>query len=289
MSDKKLIFVVDDDADARNLIKYSLSPHYHVMTFETPTPALKMSTETRPYLILADINMPNIDGIEMLRVLKEHPFTYDIPVICISADDSSTVRERIKDAGGMGLIKKPFDTKSLHSAIEGLLNSAFLHLKDRSGHLSYYIYYNRLEQERLLDQLCEKGIQRGKKVYFLSWRKGEAYKENQLLQDFIKQEQLVFLEVKNTLLTRFPYLQDLSPIYHDLKAFYVYPPRESILIIDDLRQLLGADLHLMEQKVITLIELLKRDFAEINILSIKSRNKEINNSLQKIAREFVNS
>ena len=285
---KKILYVVDSDPEIRAMIKVLLAKQYHVMSFENPTLALKMATEIPPYVILLDLHMPNIDGFEMLRMLKEHPFTYDIPVICTGADEAEGVRERIHEYGGLGFIQKPFETNLLFRSIEGFVGSVFSHIKDKTGRFNYYIHYNHREKEDLLNSIFEKSTGAETPIYLISWKKGEHYQENQLVQDLINKEKLIFLEVKNTLPTRFPYLQDLSPVFNDLEQFFHIPPRNSHIIIDEIKFLIPGKQYLMEEKIITFIDFLKRDFKEVTILNTNSRQKEINVFLQQIAREFIN-
>ena len=111
---EKLIFVVDDETDIRALVSENLRIYgYKTREFPEGNSLLKEITKTKPDLIILDIMMPGIDGLEVCKILKNKKETFDIPIILL------TVRGQINDieegfkAGANAYIVKPFSPSRL--------------------------------------------------------------------------------------------------------------------------------------------------------------------------------
>ncbi len=103
------ILVVDDIAANRNLLGATLEPHgYEVLLAPNGAAALKVAARARPNLILMDVNMPEMDGYEACRRLKEMPGLAEIPVIFITANDDAESLVKGFQSGGVDFITKPF-------------------------------------------------------------------------------------------------------------------------------------------------------------------------------------
>jgi len=104
----ELILIVEDDAASRKLLRDVLGVNgYRTIECETGEEALRLASELSPSLILMDIQLPGISGIEALKRLREDASTKTIPVIAVTA--SVTLREQsdIKEAGFDGFQSKP--------------------------------------------------------------------------------------------------------------------------------------------------------------------------------------
>ena len=102
------IFVVDDNAS--NLMKCNdvLSEKYNVYTFNSGARLFKMLDKLTPNLILLDIEMPEMDGYEVIKQLKENPLTEKIPVIFLTGSESIEVEMKGFSLGAIDFIRKPF-------------------------------------------------------------------------------------------------------------------------------------------------------------------------------------
>ena len=106
------ILVVDDVPDNVKLLAYELSDHGHeVLTAIDGLQALEMAGSERPDVILLDIMMPGIDGIEVCRRLKADAGLRPVPVILISALERQDDVVRGLDAGAHDYITKPFNDR----------------------------------------------------------------------------------------------------------------------------------------------------------------------------------
>lgn len=118
------ILIVDDQEVVRELICAVLEDDFQTMTVSSGAECLALVDDTSPDLILLDVSMPDMDGYELCRKLREHATMATIPIIFVSA--SITNDDRIKgfEAGGDDYVHKPIDE-------ELLLDRINLHLKRR--------------------------------------------------------------------------------------------------------------------------------------------------------------
>jgi PAS domain S-box-containing protein len=107
------ILIVDDNTDMRSYIKSLLHDKYNVTTSNNGADALKLMKASLPDLILSDIMMPVMDGIQLLKAVKENPVTQNIPVILLSARAGEESKIEGYETGADDYLIKPFSTKEL--------------------------------------------------------------------------------------------------------------------------------------------------------------------------------
>ncbi|HET91950.1 MAG TPA: hybrid sensor histidine kinase/response regulator [Chloroflexi bacterium] len=108
------ILVIDDTAHVRLLLSQMLVAQGHeVRVAESGAQALEMTVAAVPDLILLDIMMPEMDGYEVCRRLKENPLTGNIPIIFISALDQTADKIKAFTVGGVDYVTKPFQPKEV--------------------------------------------------------------------------------------------------------------------------------------------------------------------------------
>lgn len=112
---EKRILVVDDEPEMRWLIRIGLDKAngYQVIEAASGQEALEKAGLYHPDLILMDIGMPGMTGLEACRQLKSTPLGRDIPVIFVSAWSSNEYRQAAEEAGGADFMPKPFSVKRL--------------------------------------------------------------------------------------------------------------------------------------------------------------------------------
>jgi DNA-binding response OmpR family regulator len=115
---RKKVFIVDDEVVNLKIAKNALSDHYDVFPLDSGKAMLNMLASVQPDLILLDIMMPEMDGLEALKHLKANKQTANIPVIFLtSKGDIGTVLEGI--SGGIrDYIIKPFDPTQLRERMD---------------------------------------------------------------------------------------------------------------------------------------------------------------------------
>lgn len=119
----KTILVVDDSSTTRSLIASQLSEcgDYEIQEAATGFEALKMLPAGKVDLIITDINMPDINGLELISFVRENPIYHDIPTVIISTEDSAEDRKRGMELGAEEYIVKPFTAEELRVAVERVL------------------------------------------------------------------------------------------------------------------------------------------------------------------------
>jgi CheY-like chemotaxis protein len=112
------ILVVDDVPENLKLVRILLSKQgFEVHTATTAEDALEMARKIHPRLILADIRLPGMDGLEMTRRLKADPETTDIAIIAITALAMKGDEQKAFDAGCDAYITKPINVKTFPTLI----------------------------------------------------------------------------------------------------------------------------------------------------------------------------
>ena len=118
------VLVVEDEEHIQRLVKIVLEKNGHnVSTADTGEEALeKLEGGLKLQLILLDIMMPGIDGLQVLRIVKSNQLTKDIPVVMLTAlAQESVVLQGIK-LGAKGYIRKPFHPKDLVERVTSFLS-----------------------------------------------------------------------------------------------------------------------------------------------------------------------
>jgi len=118
------ILIVEDNPLNMELATDILEACGHeILQADNAEKGIARAREERPDLILMDIRLPGMDGLEATAILKANPETRDIPVIALTAQAMPNDREKAEEAGCDGYIIKPFDTKLLPAAISRALES----------------------------------------------------------------------------------------------------------------------------------------------------------------------
>ena len=117
------ILVVDDNEDLRSFIQSLLSEECRVLTAADGEEAFQKATREQPDLIISDVMMPVMDGLECCRRLKSQLATSHIPIILLTAKTLDEQRAEGYDSGADAYISKPFSEKVLLTRINNLLRS----------------------------------------------------------------------------------------------------------------------------------------------------------------------
>ncbi len=122
-SDKPLVLIVDDNASMRNYIRSILLPHYNIIEAQNGEEALAEARKNVPQIVISDVMMPVMDGLELSRRMKEDMSISHIPVILLTARVLEEQRAEGYATGADSYITKPFSASTLTARIENLLRN----------------------------------------------------------------------------------------------------------------------------------------------------------------------
>jgi CheY-like chemotaxis protein len=116
------IVVVEDNADNRLLVRAILESDHDVIEYDSGVTALRCIADDAPDLILLDISLPEMDGVQVLRGLREDSRLQSVPVIALTAHAMSSDRSRFLEAGFDEYVAKPItDDSELQEKIRRLV------------------------------------------------------------------------------------------------------------------------------------------------------------------------
>ncbi len=122
-SDKPLVLVIDDNRDIREMVSELLSADYNIITASNGSEGVKKAAKYVPDLVICDVMMPVMDGLECCRRLKEEAVTSHIPVLMLTACSMDEQRVQGYDNGADGYLSKPFSADVLKSRSASLIKN----------------------------------------------------------------------------------------------------------------------------------------------------------------------
>lgn len=115
----KTILIVDDAQTIRHLARFALSKGgYSVVEAEDGVQGLKALENNAVDLIITDLNMPNMNGLDMCKAVKSNDRTKNIPIFMLTTESSQDIAQQGKEIGVMAWIVKPFIPEKLLSAVQ---------------------------------------------------------------------------------------------------------------------------------------------------------------------------
>jgi two-component system, cell cycle response regulator DivK len=112
------VLIVEDNQDYRELVDFFLKlKGFEVILANDGIEGVELATSEHPHIILMDLNLPNLDGWEATKIIKQNLSTAHIPIIAVSANCTGPKSNRILEAGAVGCIQKPIDIESLPDLI----------------------------------------------------------------------------------------------------------------------------------------------------------------------------
>jgi DNA-binding response OmpR family regulator len=119
---KPLVLLIDDEVAYAKVIGEALKKHgFEVVIACNAGEALEIFQQTKPSLILLDVMMPEIDGLTLLKWLREHSEQEDLPIHVVSAKAQEADKQAALKAGANGFIAKPFSLDELLQTVGSYL------------------------------------------------------------------------------------------------------------------------------------------------------------------------
>lgn len=123
LADRPTVLVIDDNADIRHYVHSLLADDYHVLEAPEASSGIRLAMKYVPDVIVSDVMMPGMDGVECCRRLKSELQTCHIPVILLTACSLDEQRIQGYNGGADSYISKPFNSQLLLSRIRNLIDS----------------------------------------------------------------------------------------------------------------------------------------------------------------------
>lgn len=121
---KPVLLIVDDDAEIRDYLKQQLSAEYKIIQATNGREALNILKSSQPQLVISDVIMPEMNGMELCRQIKTTSSLSSIPVILLTAKSMTSQIEEGLDMGADDYITKPFQISLLKARVRNLLSSS---------------------------------------------------------------------------------------------------------------------------------------------------------------------
>jgi two-component system chemotaxis response regulator CheY len=118
----KNILIVDDSASVRQVVSISLKQAgYDVIEGVDGKDALKQLTGQKVHLIISDVNMPNMDGISLVKAVKQMPAYKFTPIVMLTTESQEAKKKEGQEAGAKAWVVKPFKPEQLLGVVQKLV------------------------------------------------------------------------------------------------------------------------------------------------------------------------
>jgi two-component system chemotaxis response regulator CheY len=118
-----LILAVDDSTTMRQMVSFTLTNAGHqVLEADSGDEALKLARSNKFDLVITDVNMPGMNGIQLVRALRDLPDCKFTPVLMLTTESGAEIKAQGKAAGATGWIVKPFNPETLLSVLTKVLD-----------------------------------------------------------------------------------------------------------------------------------------------------------------------
>jgi two-component system, chemotaxis family, chemotaxis protein CheY len=118
----KTILTVDDSASIRQMVGFTLrQAGFQVVEATDGKHGLQIAQSTQAALVITDLNMPNMNGLELIQALRQLPAYKFVPILMLTTESDDTKKQAGKNAGATGWIVKPFNPEQLLKVIAKVL------------------------------------------------------------------------------------------------------------------------------------------------------------------------
>jgi CheY-like chemotaxis protein len=272
----KKLLIVDSDLDSKDSMLETLQKDYDVVVIDNASDALDCSDDFIPDVILLDLDMPQIDGFELLNRLDEHPILCDVPVISMSDSKDEKFSRRAYEEGTSGIIYKPFNNDNLARDIESVLKYTSNVIVSSNNRITYNIEFSEKTKIKKIKEIIKNQDFESEPLVLLSWSRGEdLISDVDDIDSKIKNEQMIYLEMKPSLVSKFPYLQDVTPVVLEIKNFLKVNSRKYHLLIEEPGNLFNVNQRERSiAQAYNIAQLLHSDFNRITYVNSRPQSSE---------------
>ena len=192
----KVIVIVEDEKDIREVIHYNLSREgYQVLSAEDGQKGLDLIKKNSPDLVILDLMLPEVDGLEVCRLLKENAKTKTIPIIMLTAKSEESDVVLGLGLGADDYVTKPFSQKELVARVKSLLRRTHIMIDDyqMSGALKFNgLYINPEAYEVKIDgQVVAMTLTEFKLLHELAQKPNRVFTRDKLMDHVTKENTFI--------------------------------------------------------------------------------------------------
>jgi two-component system alkaline phosphatase synthesis response regulator PhoP len=195
LSSKAKIIIVEDESDILDVIEYNLSREgYRVKGYRDGEQGLEAIRTEDPELVLLDLMLPGIDGIEICKKVKEDPVTRDIPIIMITAKAEESDVVLGLGVGADDYVSKPFSPKELVARVKAVLRRPSLRETAESTDritLDGFVLDNLRHDLTIEGESVAMTATEFKMLHFLASHPGRVFSREQLLSKVVGSDTVV--------------------------------------------------------------------------------------------------
>lgn len=181
---KEKILVVDDEEDILELVRYNLAREgYRITCVASGEEALVKAKDESPDVILLDLMLPGLDGLDICRRLRTHPATADIPIVMLTAKGEDVDVVTGLELGADDYVTKPFSPRVLLARIKAVLRRKEQKQEDETSLVSIHdITINPARHEVVLKgQIIELTATEFRILHFMARRPGWVFSRDQII------------------------------------------------------------------------------------------------------------
>jgi diguanylate cyclase (GGDEF)-like protein len=149
-AEKARILIVDDEPINIHVLSNTLTDTYNVFAVTSGREAIAFCMTHAPDLVLMDMDMPDINGVEACKTLKEKSETHDIPIVFVTGHGDSDAEDKCWEAGGVDFLTKPVNANTLNHRIKSHL--ALKELTDELRRMAYQDGLTQVSNRRYFDE-----------------------------------------------------------------------------------------------------------------------------------------
>lgn len=113
------ILIVDDSRTVRTMVRQALEADHHQVVEATDGVAALAALDMGPAdLVITDVNMPEMDGLKLVRALRDRPAYRFTPILVLTTESGDDIKQRGREAGATGWLVKPFNPDQLRKTVE---------------------------------------------------------------------------------------------------------------------------------------------------------------------------
>lgn len=285
IDEKQKILVITNDQKRGDVFFNNLEKNYNVIAQKIGPELYQLASILKPSLFVIDTKGTDKATIfQVLKTIDMHPNISNIPIAVISNNED--LNQEIFKSGSGFVYTGEVPSEEFFNFTKTILDNSNFALVSNDQRVHYYICYNEQSKNDYLKSAILTDEIHDVPVLVLSWRKGVDFFHEELEAELLLESDLItYLEIKPSVISKFPYIQDPTPIINEIIKFCPHKPENVHLVFEEPRHLLN--IHLKENsitKAYTLSTMLNSTFKKITYVNTKPQEKSAALFINKIGK-----